>query len=147
MNRAMDELLNNSTLIAAILSWLLAQFIKFALGVVLLGEIDLTRLTKSGGMPSGHAALVTAAAYGIGREYGFYSGNFALAAVIAIIVMYDATGVRQAVGIQARMLNEIIHDLYRGSSVAPVKIREILGHTSLEVLAGALLGLAIAIII
>lgn len=146
MNPVFRELANNTTLIAAIVSWVLAQFIKFGLGII-EGEFDLTRLTSSGGMPSGHAALVSAVTVGVGREYGFFSGNFALAAVIALIVMYDATGIRQAVGIQARIMNEILHDIYRGSGPTPVKLREILGHTSVEVIAGAILGLAVSIMI
>lgn len=147
MHLAFDELIKNPTLVAAVLSWGLAQFIKFGLGVVLDGEVDLTRLTSSGGMPSGHAALVSSVAFGIGREHGFYSSEFALAVVVALIVMYDATGVRQAVGVQAHIMNELLHDIYRGSSIAPVKIREIIGHTPVQVFAGALLGLTVAIMI
>jgi len=70
-----------------------------------------------------------------------------LAAVVALVIMYDAAGVRQAVGIQAQTLNELLHDLYSGSAITPVKIREILGHTPVEVIAGAVLGLIVALIL
>ena len=147
MYSGLQEIMGNRTLTAAIISWILAQLIKFTLGLLLEGKADLTYLTKSGGMPSGHAALVSAVAWGIGREHGFYSGEFALAVVLAIIVMYDAAGVRQAVGIQARIMNEIICDMYHRNRITPVRLKEILGHTPLEVFAGALLGLAIAILV
>jgi len=125
---------------AAVMSWVVAQLIKFGLGIILHNRVDLTRLTASGGMPSGHAALVTTVAAGMGGQAGYDSPEFAMAVVIALIVMYDAAGVRQAVGLQARMMNEMLHDLYYGTGAAPVKIREILGHTPVEVIAGAILG-------
>jgi len=147
LDRAIYELVNNSTLVAAISSWILAQLIKFGLGILLEGDFDLTRLTSSGGMPSGHAALVSAVAAGIAREHGFSSSEFAMSLVLALIVMYDAAGVRQAVGIQAQMMNDILHDSYHGSGFTPVKIKEILGHTPVEVIAGAVLGLAVSILV
>lgn len=144
--KVLHDLMLNKTLVAAIISWLSAQFIKFGLGILINGEADFTKLTSSGGMPSGHAALVTAVAVGIGRNQGFFSSQFALATVIAFIVMYDAAGVRQAVGIQAQIMNDILDDIYKGSGITPVKIKEILGHTPVEVIAGAILGLIIAFV-
>jgi len=146
LNKALDQFLNNSILTAAVLSWVLAQLIKFFISMIRDRKVDFILLTKSGGMPSGHAALVTASALGIGRKIGFDSGEFALASVIAFIVMYDAAGVRQAVGIQAQILNELIHDIYHGTGIKPVKIKEILGHTPIEVLAGSFLGIVIALL-
>ncbi len=147
MNAALCGLLRNSTLIAAFSAWILAQLIKFILGIIQDHEVDLTRLTSSGGMPSGHAALVSAVAYGVGREHGVVSSEFALAVVIGLIVMYDAAGVRQSVGIQSQIMNDMLHEFYREKSIAPLKIREILGHTPLEVIAGAFLGLFMAMLI
>lgn len=140
------NILHNKILAASILSWILAQAAKFVLGFFLEGRLDLTLLTKTGGMPSGHAALVSSVSWGIGEAYGFSSGQFALASVLSIIVMYDATGVRQAVGVQAQILNDLLHNLYRGTAVKPVRIREILGHTPIEVIAGAFLGIAVAML-
>ncbi len=147
MGAAIHEIANNAAFLAAMLSWLLAQVIKFVLGIITDGEINLTRLVKSGGMPSSHAAFVTSVSVGVGKQNGFDSGVFALAAVMALVVMYDAAGVRQAVGVQAQILNELLHDLYSGSAITPVKLREILGHTPVEVIAGAALGLSVALII
>lgn len=144
-----DDLLNifhNKILAASILSWVLAQVAKFVFALILDGRLDLTILTKSGGMPSGHAALVSSVSWGIGEAYGFSSGHFALASVMSIIVMYDAAGVRQAVGVQAQILNDLLCDLYRGNPVKPVRIREILGHTPVEVIAGGFLGITVAML-
>lgn len=147
MNSAINEVLNNTILISAIIAWLLAQFIKFGLGIILEGKADITKLTGSGGMPSGHAAVVSAVALGVGRLEGLASTEFALAAVISLIVMYDAAGVRQAVGNQAQTLNDIIHDIYQGSGITQNKVREILGHTPYEVIAGAFLGIIVSMLI
>lgn len=144
MDAVINGLLDNKTLISAVLSWVLAQIIKCMLAFLREGDFDLNRLVSSGGMPSGHAALVSAVAWGIGMERGFASSEFALASVIAVIVMYDAAGVRQAVGTQAKIINEILHDLSWGRRVPPLRIREILGHTPKEVIAGALLGFTIS---
>lgn len=147
MDTAFQEIAKNTALLAAMMSWLLAQALKFVIGLVTDGEINLVRLVKSGGMPSSHAAFVTSVSVGVGKQHGFDSGVFALAAVVALVIMYDAAGVRQAVGIQAQTLNELLHDLYSGSAITPVKIREILGHTPVEVIAGAVLGLIVALIL
>lgn len=144
-----DNFLNifhNKILAASILSWILAQTAKFVFGFIVNGRPDLTLLTKSGGMPSGHAALMSSVSWGIGEAYGFSSGQFALASVMSIIVMYDAAGVRQAVGVQAQILNDLIYDVYRGTPAKPSRIREILGHTPVEVIAGAFLGIAVAML-
>ena len=95
-------------------------------------------------MPSSHSAFVTSLATGVGLTEGFDSTLFALAAVFALIVMYDAAGVRRAAGKQARVLNAIIEDLNR-RELHPERLRELLGHTPVEVLAGALLGILIAV--
>ncbi len=95
-------------------------------------------------MPSSHSALVTALTTGVGLRDGFDSSLFALAVVFALVVMYDAAGVRRAAGKQARVLNAIIEDLNR-RQLHPERLRELLGHTPFEVLVGALLGIIIAV--
>lgn len=147
MSADLVELFHNRILAASVLSWILAQITKFVICTIREKQFDLTQLTKSGGMPSGHAALVSSVTTGVGDLYGFSSGLFALSAVLSIIVMYDAAGVRQSVGIQARIINDLVHDLYRGNPVGTVKIKEILGHTPVEVIAGAMLGIAVAMLL
>jgi uncharacterized protein len=95
-------------------------------------------------MPSSHAALVTATAHAIGLFVGFETPLFALAVVAAIVVIYDATGIRRQAGLQAALINAMIRDLASGNPLKSEKLREVLGHTPLEALGGVLLGLATA---
>jgi len=125
----------------------MAQLIKFAVVLLFKRRLDLARLVGSGGMPSSHTAFVSALAIGTGRVLGFGSPFFAMAFVFASIVVHDATGVRRAVGQQAEILNKILDDLYRGSGIRPERLRELLGHTALEALAGAALGAATAVVL
>lgn len=141
------DLLKNHTLIAAVTAWISAQLIKFLSCLVLEHKLDFTRLTGPGGMPSGHAAMVSAMAVSVGRQAGWASTDFGVAVALALVVMYDAAGVRQAVGKQARVLNALVNQLPRRSVSIPAGLREILGHTPVEVCAGAVLGLFLAIVI
>jgi acid phosphatase family membrane protein YuiD len=95
-------------------------------------------------MPSSHSALVTAIAHGIGLSMGFDSGAFALAVALAMIVVYDATGIRRQAGLHAEMLNELFKGLLEGHPLRGEQLREVLGHSPAEALAGMLLGLAIS---
>ena len=107
--------------------------------------IDLTA-SCSGGMPSSHSALVVSMATSIGYANGFNSSIFALSATVALIVMYDAAGVRRAAGKQAAVLNEIVEELQAHRGIREEKLKELLGHTPIEVIAGAALGILIAFI-
>lgn len=147
MQAIIDDIGNNTVLIMGLLSWILAQLIKFGLSIIIEKKVDLTLLTKSGGMPSAHSALVTSTTLGVGMQKGFDSPEFAITAVFALIVMYDAAGVRQAVGVQAQIMNELLYDIYRGSRFTPIRIKEILGHTPVEVLAGSILGLIVSLLL
>jgi acid phosphatase family membrane protein YuiD len=98
-------------------------------------------------MPSSHSALVTGLATATGRVAGLDSPFFAIAAVLAGIVMYDAAGVRRAVSIQARILNQMIDDAFQGKPFAEKRLRELIGHTPVQVLVGALLGIGIGLIV
>ena len=108
---------------------------------------DFSRFHGSGGMPSSHSAMVTGTAVMIGGLYGFDSGLFALSVVVAMIVMYDAAGVRRETGTQATVINQILKDmLLNGKKISDEELKELVGHTPLEVAGGALTGLAVAVI-
>lgn len=114
--------------------------------MVLLQErkFDLWRLVSAGGMPSSHSALVSSLATEIGIKDGVQSSIFALGVVFAAVVMYDAAGIRQAVSIQARILNKILDDYFARQQWNEERLRELLGHTRIEVFVGAMLGILIA---
>lgn len=141
-----QEILNNQILRITLFAWAIAQFLKVFIVLWTQKKWDFTRLVGAGGMPSSHSALVTALATGIGRDYGFDSGEFALALTIALVVMYDAAGVRRAAGKQAEVLNQILDDLYHHRvEFNRERLKELLGHTPVEVLAGAGLGIIVGI--
>lgn len=137
-------LLKNPVLSLAALAWLAAQVLKVIINLVVQKTVDLHLLVSSGGMPSSHSALVCACAIALGRQAGFDSGIFALAAVMALVVMYDACNVRRAAGEQAKILNFIIDNWDKMSpAMVGEDLKELLGHTPFQVLMGALLGIAI----
>lgn len=143
----LQELLRNDILIAGITGWFTAQVIKTILYAVLNKKIDFTRLMGDGGMPSAHSATVTAVAGMTGLTCGFDSALFAVACITAIIVMHDAMGVRLETGKQAKMLNEMValfEALGQPKLSMEKKLKEFVGHTPLQVLAGMLLGLMVA---
>lgn len=141
----MHELLNNSTLSSAFLAWLLAQVSKLLISLIRERRLRLAHLASAGGMPSSHSALVTGLAARIGMEQGIESPQFAVAFVLAVVVMYDAAGVRRAVSIQARILNRMLEEVIEYQHFSEKRLRELLGHTPFEVLVGALLGFATAL--
>ncbi|MPZ13745.1 MAG: divergent PAP2 family protein [Chloroflexi bacterium] len=141
----MAALLENRILLSSVLAWLVAQVLKLSIELVRTGRVDLRYLVSPGGMPSAHSALVTSLATAVGRESGLASPLFALAAVFASVVMYDAAGVRQAMNIQARILNRMLDELFTQHAFSERRLRELLGHTPLEVFAGFVLGLAVGI--
>jgi uncharacterized protein len=138
------EVQQNHVLIVSLVSWIIAQTLKLV--VVLLQErkFDLWRLVSAGGMPSSHSALVSSLATEIGIKDGVQSSIFALGVVFAAVVMYDAAGIRQAVSIQARILNKILDDYFERQQWNEERLRELLGHTRIEVFVGAMLGILIA---
>jgi len=143
----MQELMANHILMASLLAWALAQVSKTIYECIRFRQLKLSRLVSSGGMPSSHSALVTGLATAAGRVSGLSSPLFAVAVVLAAIVMYDAAGVRRAVSIQARILNQMIDDAFQGKPFAEKRLRELIGHTPVQVLVGALLGVGIGLII
>ena len=147
--KVLQELLHNDILLAGILSWFVAQVIKTILYAVINKELDMTRLMGDGGMPSAHSATVTAVAAMTGLLCGFGSPLFALACILAIIVMHDAMGVRLETGKQAKLLNEMVtllEALGQPKLSMEKKLKEFVGHTPSQVTAGMLLGIAVAVI-
>lgn len=133
----------NIVLSTALTAFLLAQGLKLIITGVTLKRIDFRRLVGSGGMPSSHAAGVTALTLSIGLTEGWNSAVFAVAAVFAAIVIFDSAGVRRAAGRQAAALNAIVDDIYH-HKYRPEKLHELIGHTPVEVFAGILLGLVVS---
>lgn len=142
-----SQLINNNIFIAAALGWCVAQILKTIIHLILSKEFVAERLVGSGGMPSSHSSTVCALATATYFEYTANSFEFAITAFFAIIVMYDAMGVRRETGIQAKLLNDILktfEDMGRKEISAHDKLKEFVGHTPLQVLMGALLGILIA---
>lgn len=143
-----NEVLQNKILLCAVTGWFIAQVLKTLIHLILTKQFVAERLVGSGGMPSCHSSTVCALTTATCLEYGAASFEFAIAAIVAIIVMYDAMGVRRETGIQARVLNEMLEIFAdMGSDMsAQDKLKEFVGHTPLQVLMGAILGIIIAII-
>lgn len=139
-----SKIMDNKVLITCFTAWFIAQLLKIILTFYSNKKLDLTRFVGSGGMPSSHTSFVMAMSTSLGKLYGWDSAIFALAICFSFIVMYDAAGVRRAAGHQAKILNIIIEDLAHNKPIANEKLKELLGHTPKEVLAGAVLGIVTA---
>jgi acid phosphatase family membrane protein YuiD len=137
-------LLQNKALIAGLIAWLLAQIIKIPLDYFRTRRWNWALLLTTGGMPSSHSALMTGTVFAIGLYYGFDSPLFALGVAITMIVTYDAAGVRRQAGIHAQRINVLFDELLHGHIFSEKDLREVLGHTPLEVAGGILLGLITA---
>lgn len=145
--RSFFDIFLNYSLVCAGISWVVAQVMKSFIWMIQNRKFSFVSLVASGGMPSSHSATVCALATSIGRLKGFTSPEFATAFILAFIVMYDAAGVRRAAGEQAKILNHIVDDLGRGDTEhMPKRLKELIGHTPLQVFAGAILGIMIALI-
>lgn len=142
--RFINEFIHNRFLICAIISWSSAQIIKALLFLIYNRMFNWERVWGAGGMPSSHAATVSSLAISSGIFYGFDSFQFAFAGILAIVVMYDACGVRRAAGEHARLINEMGDMLFSDSLTPQEKLKEFIGHTPLQVLVGAVLGCIIA---
>lgn len=144
----LNALINNTVLVSAVLGWFVAQVLKTLIHLFFTKKFVPERLVGSGGMPSSHSATVCALATAILIQEGPDSLFFAIALILAIIVMHDAMGVRRETGIQARILNEMMQLFADMGSDMPAqeKLKEFVGHTPLQVLIGAILGILIALI-
>lgn len=139
-----SELFSNHILWTSIFACFLAQFIKIFTGKE--KRFELSRIFMSGGMPSSHSSFVTCLSTLVGICRGFNSTEFAICTVFALIVMYDASGVRRAVGKQAAILNKIVQDLQHKKYIEHETLKELVGHTPKEVICGAILGIIVGII-
>lgn len=143
------ELLHNKILITSILGWAVAQFGKVLVNLLMTGKVRLGLLFADGGMPSAHSAIVTSLCCAIGLSQGFDSAIFALAAIFAVVVLRDAVGVRRYVGVHAVTLNKVcdaINDTI-GFELFSKELDESQGHTPLQVAAGCLTGIVIAVVV
>lgn len=141
----------NYVLFSAVIAWIAAQIIKTVLHLIKSRSFDPERLFGAGGMPSSHSALVCAATIAVSHKSGVQSTEFAIMFLVALIVMYDAMGVRRAAGLHAREINKmnrLIEEQSDAPETEPYKeLKEFLGHTPFQVLGGALLGIIIAMIL
>lgn len=129
---------------AALLGWIVAQTIKMVCSFIETKRLDFSYMVSTGGMPSAHSAMASALATSVGLCEGFDSSIFALGCAFAIVVMFDAQSVRKAAGEQAKLLNQIVDELLHEHHLSENKLKELLGHTRLEVLMGCLTGIATA---
>lgn len=141
----LDGLLHNHVLITAMAGWFLAQALKIPIDVFQSRHWNWALFFAAGGMPSSHSALVTSTAAAVGLHYGFDTPIFAVAVAMAMVVVYDATGIRRQAGMQAQKINILVEELLQGHPISQEHLREVLGHTPLEALGGVLLGVSIAI--
>ncbi|WP_153126581.1 divergent PAP2 family protein [Peribacillus tepidiphilus] len=152
------ELFTNFPFCASLFAIFFAQFVKVPIQYIALRKLDWSLLTSTGGMPSSHSAAVTALATGVALETGLDSAVFAVAAIFAIITMFDATGVRRQAGEQAIVLNQLVQDFHtflkeakywqeKGELQKQRKLKELLGHKPIEVFFGGLTGIFIALLL
>lgn len=143
-----NNLLGNQVLMTAVAGWTVAQFLKTIIDLALNKSFNPERLVGSGGMPSSHSATVCGLTTASGFRYGTGSFEFAICFVLSMIVMYDAMGVRRETGKQAKLLNSILSEnpLKLHGEVLQEKLKEYVGHTPLQVAAGAVLGVLLAVV-
>lgn len=141
------EIVHNKCVYIPFVLWFLIQTFKVLSDLIINKRLNVKRIVGAGGMPSSHSAVVCSLATCIGKEYGFGSGIFAIAVVMAFVVMYDAAGIRRASGKQARILNKILETPGLTTIEVQEKLVEMLGHTPIQVFVGALLGIVIGALI
>ena len=144
-----NEILSNQVLVSAVAGWIVAQVLKTMLDFALNRTINWERMVGSRGMPSSHSATVCGLTTAAALHYGVSSFEFAVCFVLSMVVMYDATGVRRETGKQAKLLNSILSEnpLKLNAEVLQEKLKEYVGHTPLQVVAGAILGICLALVI
>lgn len=135
---------SNEAIVVPVTAWFAAQLLKVIGVLIKYRKIDFTRFVGSGGMPSSHSSFIVSLAVVIGKQFGWQSGEFGICLAVALIVMYDAAGIRRAAGKQAKVLNKIIHTEKHHHNVDE-ELKELLGHTPFEVIMGATLGVLIGL--
>ena len=147
-----EQLMQNRVLLSAGAGWFVAQLLKTMIHTFFTKSFDPERLIGSGGMPSSHSATVCALATAASNVYGIGSFEFAISAIFAFIVMYDAMGVRLEIGKQAKIINDLVtafkslEGAAQAKKLTPDKLKEFVGHTPIQVLVGAILGILIGIL-
>jgi len=134
-------------LLAPLVAWTIAQVAKVLLTAYRQKRLNLRVLAETGGMPSSHSAIVMGLTAAIGKYSGVGSAAFAIALIFTFVVMYDAAGLRRAAGRQAEVLNRLVEDLVHMRGVQEQRLRELLGHTPLEVIVGAAIGLVVGVLL
>lgn len=134
----------NKVIWVTLLTWAIAQGSKIIIGAIKEKKFNFYWLLGTGGMPSSHSATVAALAMCIGKEIGFHTPTFALSGILALITMFDAQTWRRSIGVQAKILNSMIDDLQERKVIPEKKLRELAGHTPIEVFIGALIGIGVA---
>jgi len=146
MAKLFVQLSQNHVFVTVLVAWFIAQAAKVFLGLIAEKKFNFKWFVDTGGMPSSHAATVSALACAIGLRYGLRSPVFAITLVFAWIILMDAQGFRRSAGKQAEILNVILDDIYWKKNIKEERLKELLGHTPVEVLVGALIGILVAII-
>jgi acid phosphatase family membrane protein YuiD len=141
----LNLLFQNHVLWTAMAGWFLAQAVKVPVDYFRERRWNWALFFAAGGMPSSHSALVTSTAAAVGLHIGFDSPLFAVAVAFAMVVVYDATGVRRQAGMQAKKINILVEELLKGHAINEQHLREVIGHTPLEAMWGVLLGIATAL--
>jgi len=142
----LQEVIKNQVLMTSLSAWSLAQTIKVMLGVIRERKFNFKWFVGTGGMPSSHVSGMMSLATSVGFVCGFSSYQFAVAFVLALIVMFDAQGVRRSAGRQALILNKILDDIYWKKKIEEKKVMDFFGHTPVEVLVGALIGIIVSVV-
>lgn len=150
MGTTKDLLVNlagNKILYTVVSTWAITQTIKVIIGVIRERKFDFRWFVGTGGMPSSHAATVSALTTAVGLSFGTESALFVVTGVFSLIVIFDAQGVRRSTGKQAEILNKMMNDIYWKHRIQEDRLKELLGHAPLEVLVGTLTGIAIAFLL
>ena len=145
--KIINEIFTNKCIVIPLVLWIIIQTFKVITDLVINRRLNVKRIIGAGGMPSSHSAVVCSLAMCIGKEYGFNSGIFAIALIMAFVVMYDAAGIRRAAGKQARILNHILDTPGISQVEVQERLIEALGHTPIQVFVGALLGAIAGLVI
>lgn len=143
----LHDLLTNRVLVTAMVAWLIGQFIKLPFYYLLHRKWNWGVIFSPGGFPSSHSSLITATTLSIGLFHGFNNPVFGLGVAVSMIVVYDATGVRRQAGQQAKVINQLVNQIFAGQSIPQKQLREVLGHTPVEAIAGIILGILIALVV
>ena len=142
-----DSIFNNPTLMVGMITWVLGQTIKLLVEYIRTHRWNWALLFSAGGMPSSHSALMASVALSTGLYSGFNSPVFALAVAIALVVIYDATGIRRQAGIHAQKINLLINELFSGQPISEEQLIEVLGHSPRQAFGGIVLGIAVALLV